>query len=192
MKNKLSAIGGTDGFSMPPLLAVGPVIRQAPTNLSFIEDHEEPVVQKMIDDDFRALTKCDEYPDGLTFREHARMTRYFAAIKIYVRPEDFKVLTDVTTGEKKTLYLPDSVRAEDKYQSCTGLVIGLGPDAFTNKDGTPRGSRYRVGDWVLFPRPDIVRVDFHDTPIGLLTDDRAVIVTDDPRHWTPGAFKYKV
>lgn len=198
-QNYSNGIGGTGGGTASTVVSIGgsgsglfQPIRQAPTNLSFIETHEEAEAARMLDEEFKSLTKSDEFPDGVTFREHARITRYFAAIKIYVRPEELKTVTDVLTGEKKTIYLPDSVRAEDKYQSCVGLIVGLGPDAFMAKDGTPRGSSYKVGDWVVFVRPDIIRVDFCNIPIGLLTDDRSLIVTDDPRFWTAGTLKYKV
>lgn len=160
-------------------------------NLSFIEPHEEIQVQSLIDNQFRELTKTAENPAGLTFREHCRLTRYFCAVRIYVRPEEIKVITDAVTGERKSLYLPDSVRAEDRYQSCTGVVIALGPQAFMDKDGNPRGSKYKVGDWLLFPRTDIIRVDFCTIPIGIMTDDRAIAVVTEPEHWMQGSLTYK-
>lgn len=186
-----TGIAGTDGFKprfnggVPKLTP--PV---AHPNLSFIEDHEQIQAQSVIDEQFRALTKCAEYPAGITFREHARLTRYFCAVKIYVRPEELKEIT-ADDGTKTTLYLPDTVRAEDRYQSCCGLVIGLGPQAFKDKDGNPRTAAYRVADWVVFPRTDIIRVDFAGIPIGVMTDDRAVIVTDDPTLWAQGSLIFK-
>lgn len=181
----VDGLGGTDG-------CVPFAIRQAPTNLSFVEDHEEAEAQKLIDDQFRALTKSEEYPEGTTFREQVRLARHFIAVRIHVRDEELKSFTDPVTGEVRKLFLPEVVRAEDKYQSCCGVVIGLGPDSFMNKDGTPRGSRYKLCDWIVFPRTDIIRIDFHGVPIGILTDDRAIAVTTGPEHWVPGILKYKV
>ena len=165
-------------------------LRTRQHNLSFVEPSEEEAAQAIIDQQFRELTKCDEFPKGLTLREHCRLTRYFAAVKIYVRPEEFKETTDVH-GVKKIIYLPDSVRAEDRYSACVGLVVALGPQAFTDKDGNPRGCKYKIGDWVVFSRPDLLRVDFMNIPLGILTDDRSVLVTDDPRFWTMGSTTYK-
>lgn len=171
-----------------------PITRATPqANLSFVEDHEEIQAQSVIDEQFRELTKDflpKEFPQGLTLREHGRLTRYFCAVKIYVRPEELKEITD-TEGKKVTIYLPDSVRAEDRYQSCTGLVVALGPQAFKDKDGNPRGSKYKVGDWLTFPRTDIIRQDFCGVPLGIMTDDRAIMVTDDPRFWTQGSTTFK-
>lgn len=164
---------------------------QAPTNLSFIEPgEEERQAQELIDGQFRELTKSREKPEGITFREHARLTRYFCAVKLYVRPEELKKITDAS-GKEHTLYLPDTVRAEDRFQACCGLVVAIGPDAFMTKDGRPRGSRYSVGDWLVFPRSDIIRIDFCGVAMGIMTDDRAVIVTDDPTLWTVGGMTFK-
>lgn len=152
-----------------------------PTNLSFLEEHEKPEAQALIDKQFMEL--CGKKLTG-------RATRFFCIVKIHIRPEEMKEITDVT-GKKTTLYLPDMIRAEDKYQSCVGLVVALGPDCFKNKDGTPRGSQYSVGDFVCFPRTDIIRVDFRGVALGVMTDDRAIMVVDDPSDWTQGIFSYK-
>lgn len=163
---------------------------RAATNLSFVEDSEQLQAQSLIDNQFRELTKSRENPNGITLREHFRLTRYFCAVKIYVRPEELKEITN-DSGEKVKIYLPDSVRSEDRYQSCTGVVVGLGPQAFKDKDGNPRGSQYRLCDWILFPRTDIIRVDFCGVPLGIMTDDRAIAVVTDPTHWAQGSTSYK-
>lgn len=167
-------------------------LRTRQHNLSFVEPHEEAALQEVIDTQFRLLTKgvMTEFPEGTTLREHCRLTRYFAAVKIYVRPEELKEITDAN-GKKVKIYLPDSVRSEDRYSACVGMVCELGPQAFQDKDGNPRGSKYKVGDWIVFPRTDIIRIDFLSIPLGILTDDRAVLVTDDPRFWTQGSASYR-
>lgn len=175
--NDSNVVGG----SPPPL-------EQA--NLSFVEDHEDIQAQSVIDNQFRELTKDKDRPQGYTLREHARLTRYFAVVKIFIRPEEMKTIK-TADGTEQTLYLPDSVRAEDKYTSCVGLVCALGPQCFKDKDGNPRGSRYKVGDWVVFARTDIIRIDFHGVALGVMTDDRVIMVTDDPRHWTQGRISFK-
>ncbi len=180
-KQVFEAAGGTVSVSMP---------RAEMQTLSFVEDHEQIQAQSVIDEQFRELTKCTEFPAGITFREHARLTRYFAAVKIYIRPEELKEIT-ADDGSKHTLYLPDSVVAEDRYQSCAGLVVSLGPLAFKDKDGNARMASYRIGDFIVFPRTDVIRIDFCGVPLGIMTDDRAVVVTDDPRYWAQGSTTYK-
>ncbi len=191
-------IGGTDGTrpmgaNGGRFAAVFPGVARSSQplqTLSFIEDHEQIQAQSVIDEQFRQLTKSDQVPAGITFREHNHLTRYFCIVKIYVRPEELKEVTDVN-GNKQKIYLPDTVRAEDRYQSCTGLVVAVGPDAFKDKEGKPKRELFRVGDWVVFPRADIIRVDFCGIPLGIMTDERAVIVTDDPTYWAQGSVTFK-
>ncbi len=181
------------GFGGAGSMRISAASPRPATNLSFVEDHEQIQAQSIIDEQFRDLTKGflpDEFPGGVTFREQNNLTRYFCAVKIFIRPEEMKEITDAE-GKKVTLYLPDTIRAEDKYQSCVGLVVALGPQAFQDKDGNPRGSSYRVGDWICFPRTDIIRMDFCGIALGVMTDDRAVIVTKDPRFWTQGQITFR-
>lgn len=181
MSTKDNGIGGTDAPRSKIVGIAGDMPWMKPkANLSFIEDHEQDEAQTLIDKQFVDLT-------GKTFREHARLTRYFCAVKIYVRPEEIKVGPN---GEH-SIIMPDMVRAEDRYQSCVGLVISLGPQAFQDKDGNPRGSSYRVGDWVAFSRTDIIRIDFKSVALGVMTDDRVIMVVDDPTDWTIGSLTFK-
>lgn len=159
-------------------------------NISYIEPSEEAAAQDLIDAQFRELTKGTDFPEGVTLRKHCRLTRFFAAVKIYIRPDELKEVTDVH-GEKKVIYLPEEARAEDRYSACVGVVCELGPQAFQDKDGNPRGCKYKIGDWLVFPRTDIIRINFLGIPLGVLTDDRAILVTDDPRFWTQGSLSYK-
>lgn len=152
-------------------------------DLSFIEDQEESEAQRLVDEQFRSL--C-----GVTLRESARFTRYFCVVKIHVRAEELKEITN-DKGEKVKIYLPDTVRAEDRYQSCTGLVVALGPQCFKDKDGKQRLSKFRVGDAVLFARTDIIRVDFKGVALGVMTDDRVISVVRDVSEWMQGSLTFK-
>lgn len=182
--------GGTGGAVGGTGLNMGYSFTQAPTDLSFIEPHEEADAQTLIDTQFRELTKSKEHPNGITFSEHAKLTRYFCAVKLYVRPQDI-VVGERADGSVGRIILPDEVRAEDRYQTCVGLVIALGPEAFLTKEGRPKGSRYKPGDWLVFARSDIIRIDYCDIALGIMTDDRAVIVTDDPTLWSVGRQQFK-
>lgn len=179
----VDGLGGTDG-------ATPGTTSPRQVNLSFVEDHEVLQAQSLIDEQFREMTKSKDCPAGVTFRECARPTRYFAVVKIFIRDGELLKTTDAD-GKEVVLYIPDTVRAEDKYQSCAGLVVSLGPQAFQDKDGNPRGSLYRVGDWVVFPRTDIIRIDFRGIALGIMTEDRAVMVVTDPTDWTQGQVGFK-
>lgn len=147
--------------------------------LSFIEPHERSTAQSLIDQQFVAL--CGKKFTG-------RPCGYMAVIKIYVRPDELKTIKNAE-GNDVTLYLPDVATAEDRFQSCVGLVVAIGPGAFKNKDGTNRyhgPEPYTVGDFVMFPRSDIIRVDYRGIALGLMTDDKGLMVIDDPADYTPG------
>lgn len=67
-------------------------------------------------------------------------------VGVYQRP-------DVKT--KSGLYLADTTRDEDRYQSKVGLIVKLGPSAYD-----PQGSEWfrnfvgEVGDWIVFKPSD--------------------------------------
>ena len=66
-------------------------------------------------------------------------------IAIYVRPEKTK------TG----IYLPDSQRAEDQYQSKVGLVLKKGPAAFEGGDSLWfKDMHIELNDWIVFRPSD--------------------------------------
>lgn len=149
------------------------------TTLSFLETAEVPVAQALIDQQFIEL--CGKKFTG-------RPVGYMVVVKIYVRPEELKTIKDAD-GNDVTLYLPDMALSEDRFQSCVGLVIAIGPGAFKNPDGSVRYHGpvpFSVGDFVQFPRADIVRVDYRGVALGLMKDDRGLMVIDDPSDFTPG------
>lgn len=149
------------------------------SRLGYITEDDDSEVQALIDQQFVEL--CGKKFTG-------RPCGYMTVIKIYVRPEELKTIKDAD-GKEVTLYLPDMALSEDRFQSCVGLVIAVGPGAFKNPDGSSRyhGPRpFSVGDWVQFPRSDIVRVDYRGVALGVMKDDRGLMVIDDPADFTPG------
>lgn len=80
---------------------------------------------------------------------HDKLGKRIANIKVmgarvlvgtYVRPEK-------TAGG---IILTDKSRDEDKYQGKVGLVLKMGPLAFTEDDTHKFPDKPKVGDWVLF------------------------------------------
>lgn len=138
--------------------------------LSNIEPHEEDIARKLIDDHFIEMTgkAFDMKPAG-----------YLIAAKIYVRPEELKTITR-ENGEQVTLYLPDQVRAEDKYQSVSALVCAVGPEAYQGEKFERSGPWCKVGDWVLIPRYEATAVSYRGVAMALLPDDRVMAVIEGP------------
>ncbi len=150
------------------------------SKLSFIEPHEEAEAKKLIDAEFVAMT-------GKPF--DLRVAGYLIAVKIYIRPDEYKTVTDAE-GKKKTIWLPKQALVEDKYQSVTGLVVGIGPQAYKGvaADGSPKypeGPWCKVGDIVAIPRFESFLVMYRGVALALLPDDRVCAVLSDPTDLTP-------
>jgi co-chaperonin GroES (HSP10) len=143
---------------------------QSPPTLSNIEPHEEEVAKKLINDHFVEITgrPFDMKPAG-----------YLIAAKIYVRPEELKTITR-DDGTEATLYLPDHIRAEDKYQSVSALVCAVGPEAYQGEKFERSGPWCKVGDWVLIPRYEATAVSYRGVAMALLPDDRVMAVIESP------------
>lgn len=66
-------------------------------------------------------------------------------VAIYIRPEK----------TVKGIYLPETHRDEDRFQSKVGLVLDMGPIAFTNDtNGWFTEVDVKVGDWAVFRPSD--------------------------------------
>lgn len=141
-------------------------LTDSPT-LSFIEDNEVDTAKALIDQQFMEMTSR---PLEL------RVAGFMIAVKIYIPP-------DRTDGG---VLLTDNTLENARYQSCAGLVVGMGPQAYkgNNPDGTPRfpeGPWCRVGDWILLPRYEATLMTYRKVAMGLIPDDRVQAILTDPK-----------
>lgn len=148
--------------------------------LSYIDNHEVDAAKALIDKQFVDIT-------GKPFG--GRVCGYYIACKIYVRPEELTVVKG-PEGKDVTLWRPDSQRQGDKYQSCSALVIGIGPQAFTGYDAHgherfPAGPACRVGDWIALPRQQAYVMAYRGVALGIIPDDMPLMIVEDPRDVTP-------
>lgn len=144
-------------------------------NLGYVEPHEEEQAARLIREEMKATVGSDELP---------KPAGWYLCLKIYVRPEELKKVKR-PDGTEVTIFLPDTVRTEDKYQSVAALVVAKGPQAYGGKDryGNPRfpeGPWCRVGDWVLIPRYECHLIMWRGVALGMLPDDRVLAVLADP------------
>jgi co-chaperonin GroES (HSP10) len=138
--------------------------------MSNIEPHEEQLAKQLIDEQFIDIT-------GQPF--DMRPAGYLVAVKIYIRPEELKTITQ-DDGTEVTLYLPDTVRAEDKYSSVSALVCAVGPEAYQGEKFERSGPWCKVGDWILIPRYESTMVSYRGVAMALLPDDRVMAVITGP------------
>jgi co-chaperonin GroES (HSP10) len=139
-------------------------------SMSNIEPHEEVLAQEFIDQQFIEMT-------GQPF--DMRPAGYLVAVKIYIRPEELKTIKK-EDGTEVTLYLPDTVRAEDKYSSVSALVCAVGPEAYQGEKFERSGPWCKVGDWILIPRYESTMVSYRGVAVALLPDDRVMAVIAGP------------
>ena len=147
-------------------------------SMSNIEPHEEETAKSLIDGEFVFMT-------GRSF--DMRPAGYLVAVKIYVRPEELKTITQ-DDGTEVTLYLPDTVRAEDKYSSVSALVCAVGPEAYHGEKFERSGPWCKVGDWVLIPRYESTMVSYRGVAVALLPDDRVMAVINGPEDVMSGKY----
>jgi co-chaperonin GroES (HSP10) len=139
-------------------------------SMSNIEPHEEALAQQFIDEQFVEMT-------GKPF--DMRPAGYLVAVKIYIRPEELRTIKK-EDGTEVTLYLPDTVRAEDKYSSVSALVCAVGPEAYQGEKFERSGPWCKVGDWILMPRYESTMVSYRGVAMALLPDDRVMAVITGP------------
>jgi co-chaperonin GroES (HSP10) len=145
-------------------------------SMSNIEPHEEELAKQFIDEQFIAMT-------GQSF--DMRPAGYLVAVKIYIRPEELKTIKK-EDGTEVTLYLPDTVRAEDKYSSVSALVCAVGPEAYQGEKFERSGPWCKVGDWILIPRYESTMVSYRGVAMALLPDDRVMAVVTGPEDVASG------
>jgi co-chaperonin GroES (HSP10) len=139
-------------------------------NMSNIEPHEEELAKQFIDEQFVEMT-------GQPF--DMRPAGYLVAVKIYIRPEELKTIKK-EDGTEVTLYLPATVRAEDKFSSVSALVCAVGPEAYQGEKFERSGPWCKVGDWILIPRYESTMVSYRGVAMALLPDDRVMAVITGP------------
>jgi hypothetical protein len=66
-------------------------------------------------------------------------------VKLYVRPEEISTIK-TNDGREVKLFLPDMVRANDKFRNAVALVIAMGPACYGPD------MHCRIGDFVMIPR----------------------------------------
>lgn len=86
-----------------------------------------------------------------------------------------------TSPKKKGgIILPDTVRNEDQYRICTGLVVKVSPAAYKDARYSDTGAWCEVGDWIVFPRHAGYKVKYKDIPIFILKEDAVDLKIANP------------
>jgi co-chaperonin GroES (HSP10) len=98
-----------------------------------------------------------------------------------IHPSGYLVLVKVHFRKQVgSILLPDQKQDDDKLASAVGQVVELGPDAFRDDHKFPSGARAKVGDYVLYPRWNGLRITVGEDQYRLINDDEIMAVTSDP------------
>lgn len=144
--------------------------------IGYVEEREVALVTAQISAEFNAITGSPDLP---------RAAGYMIFIKLYVRDEEMRSIKR-DDGTEVRLVIPQSSLDEDKYQSVTGLVISVGPQAYQGKnvDGSerfPLGPWCRVGDFVVIPRYESFLMTWKGKiALAALPDDKIIGIVRDP------------
>lgn len=95
------------------------------------------------------------------------------------RVAGWQIMVKLKIDEKTKggILIPESLQSLEKYRTCVGQVVAMGPDAYKGKNFT--GEPWcKIGDWVQFKKYDGHCTTFRKIPVYILNDDNVLIVAD--------------
>lgn len=157
---------------------------------SFIEKEEEEKAKLLITGHLKDLIEEREKSEAKILSEGhlnflpPRVCGYYLAVKLYIGNETLSEVTN-SIGEKIKIINPEVALDANKWRSCTGLVLAVGPDAYRGKRFEERSGPWaKVGDWVVFPRHEGTQFNYRGIPMYFVPDDRLFAIVDDPSYVT--------
>jgi len=69
---------------------------------------------------------------------------------------------------------------KERIATIVGLVVTLGPDAYSDKEKFPEGPWCKEGDWVIFGRYAGARFNIEGGDMRLLNDDEILATVNNP------------
>ena len=99
------------------------------------------------------------------------------------KPTGWRILVLPYKAKEKTkggIILSDKTVTESQIATNCGLVMDIGPDAYSDKDKFPNGPWCKKKDWVLFARYAGSRIYIDAGEIRVLNDDEILGTIEDP------------
>jgi hypothetical protein len=137
------------------------------------------------------MTENEQYEDpGInlaTFDWEAEI----AKLKDVIDVRGWNLLVRLYTEPKvvKSVMRPPSVREEDLYTNCVGLVVQKAPGAYKDIRYRETGPWCEVGEWVVFPRHAGYRIFVKGLPVWLLKEDAIDAAVKNPADVSKFLFK---
>jgi co-chaperonin GroES (HSP10) len=99
------------------------------------------------------------------------------------KPTGWRILVLPHRGQGKTkggVLLSDKTVEEAQITTNVGLVLAVGPDAYSDIERFPNGPWCKEKDWVIFARYAGSRLNIEGGEPRILNDDEILGTTDDP------------
>ena len=99
------------------------------------------------------------------------------------KPTGWRIIVLPYKAKERTkggIILSDKTVTESQIATNCGLVMDVGPDAYSDKDKFPNGPWCKKKDWVLFARYDGSRIYIDGGEIRVLNDDEILGTIEDP------------
>jgi len=105
------------------------------------------------------------------------------ALERLPNPTGWRILVLPYKGQGKTkggIILSDTTMEERGFSTVTGLVLKVGPDAYSDKERFPNGPWCKKNDWIIFGRYAGSRFGIEGGEVRILNDDEIIAVVKDP------------
>ena len=99
-------------------------------------------------------------------------------------PVGYKLLIAIPAKEEKTeggVLLPEDTRRREEEASITGLILKVGPDAYSDIERFPGGPWWKEGDWIVMRSYSGTRIEVHGKEFRIINDDSVEAIVEDPR-----------
>ena len=140
-----------------------------------------------LDDHYDVEAAKQKVIDFLGFPPPKRTCGFQICVALYTRHTNDERLKN-PDGTSSLIIAPSTHTANDRYVSCTGMVVQMGEDAYQGVRFDNTGPWCRVGDWVSLPRHEGVQFDYRGKPMFYINDDKIVNVLDDPTQVKRGQY----
>ena len=98
-------------------------------------------------------------------------------------PTGWRIAVLPYRGVEKTrggIVLAEETRKKTQLATVCAYVLKVGPLAYRDEDKYPTGPWCKEGDWVIFARYAVARLDIDGGEIRILNDDEIVGIVNDP------------
>jgi co-chaperonin GroES (HSP10) len=102
-------------------------------------------------------------------------------------PRGYRILIaipEITVKTEGGVYIPEKIRNAEETASLIGVVLKIGPEAYSDPNRFPGGAWCKEGDFVIFRSYSGTRFKVHGKEFRLINDDTVEAVVEDPRGYS--------